>query len=82
MYGEDIELENVERIERLLIQKHGELSASLSNNIKTIKTNLHLYLIDDVLLNRINEEMYAASLLEDIKEVDAIIRDLTQTFWD
>lgn len=82
MYGEDLELENVERIERLLVDKHGTLSVSLTNNINTIKTNLRLYLIDDGLLNRINEEMYKASQLDDIKEVESIIRQLTQTFWD
>ncbi len=77
-----MELENVERIERQLIQKHGQLSASLTNSFTSIKENLRLYLIDDVLLNRINEEMYAASLLEDIKEVEIKVKQLSSTFWD
>ena len=82
MGGEDVELDNVERIERLLIGKYGTLSTSLTNNINTIKTNLRLYLIDKELLDRINEEMYTATLKEDIKEVEEIIKHLTQTFWE
>lgn len=82
MYGEDLELDNVIRIEEILIREHKLLPASLTNNINTIKNNLKLYLIDDVLLNRINEEMYKASQLKDLKEVEIVIRELTQTFWD
>ena len=82
MGGEDLELENVERIERLLIEKHGELSPSLANSIQSIKTNLKLYLVDDALLNRINEDMYQASLLDDIKEAEEIIKNLSSTFWE
>lgn len=79
---EDIELENVERIERQLIEKHGTLSASLTNSIKTIKTNLKLYSIDEELLNRVNEEMYEAGQEEDIKDVETKIKHLSSTFWD
>lgn len=82
MYGEDLELDNVIRIEGILIREHKSLPTSLINNINTIKNNLKLYLIDDVLLNRINEEMYKASQLKDLKEVETVIRELTQTFWD
>ena len=82
MYGEDLELDNVIRIEEILIREHKLLPVSLTNNINTIKNNLKLYLIDDVLLNRINEEMYKASQLKDLKEVETVIRELTQTFWD
>lgn len=79
---EDIELENVERIERQLIEKFAALPKALSNNLETIKTNLRLYTIDADLINRVNEEMYNASKLEDIKEVESVVRELTQTFWD
>lgn len=79
---EDIELENVERIERQLIERFAVLPKALSNNIETIKTNLRLYSIDADLVNRVNEEMYNASKLEDIKEVESVVRELTQTFWD
>lgn len=82
IYGEDIELDNVERIERMLTQKFGSLSASLTNNIGNIKHNLKTYLIDDILLERINEAMYKTSNLDDIKQVENEIRTLTQTFWD
>lgn len=82
MYGEDLELDNVIRIEGILIREHKSLPTSLTNNINTIKTNLKLYLIDDVLLNRINEEMYKASQLKDLKEVETVVRELTQTFWE
>lgn len=82
MYGEDLELDNVIRIEGILIREHKSLPTSLANNINTIKNNLKLYLIDDVLLNRINEEMYKASQLKDLKEVETVIRELTQTFWE
>lgn len=82
MYGEDLELDNVIRIEEILIREHKSLPTSLTNNINTIKTNLKMYLIDDVLLNRINEEMYKASQLKDLKEVETVIRELTQTFWE
>ena len=79
---EDIELENVERIERQLIEKFAALPKALSNNIETIKTNLKLYSIDADLVNRVNEEMYNASKLEDIKDVESVVREFTQTFWD
>lgn len=79
---EDIELENVERIERQLNEKYGVLPASISNSINTIKTNLKLYSIDAELVNRVNEEMYKASQLEDLKEVETVVKHLTQTFWD
>mgnify|MGYP003527648792 FL=1 len=79
---EDIELENVERIERQLIEKFAALPKALSNNIETIKTNLKLYSIDADLVNRVNEEMYNASKLEDIKDIESVVRELTQTFWD
>lgn len=82
MYGEDLELDNVIRIEGILIREHKLLPASLTNNINTIKNNLKLYLIDDILLNRINEEMYKASQLKDLKEVETVIRELAQTFWE
>lgn len=82
MYGEDLELDNVIRIEGILIREHKSLPTSLTNNINTIKNNLKLYLIDDVLLNRINEEMYKASQLKDLKEVETVIRELAQTFWE
>lgn len=82
MYGEDLELDNVIRIEGILIREHKSLPTSLINNINTIKNNLKLYLIDDVLLNRINEEMYKASQLKDLKEVETVIRELAQTFWE
>ena len=77
---EDIELENVERIERQLIEKFAALPKALSNNIETIKTNLKLYSIDADLVNRVNEEMYNASKLEDIKDIESVVRELTQTF--
>lgn len=79
---EDIELENVERIERQLIEKFAALPKALSNNIETIKTNLKLYSIDADLVNRVNEEMYNACKLEDIKDIESVVRELTQTFWD
>lgn len=79
---EDIELENVERIERQLIEKFAALPKALSNNIETIKTNLKLYSIDADLVNRVNEEMYNASKLEDIKDIESVVREFTQTFWD
>lgn len=79
---EDIELENVDRIERLLIQKHGELSNQLMKNIETIKSNLKSFEIDKKLLDRINDVMYNASLTENIEEVEASVRHLAVTFWD
>lgn len=79
---EDIELENVERIERQLNEKFTSLPLSLNNSISIIKTNLKLYSIDAELVNRVNEEMYQSSQLEDLKEVEKIIKNLAQTFWD
>lgn len=79
---EDIELENVERIERQLIERFGALPKALSNNIETIKTNLKLYSIDADLVNRVNEETYNASKMDDLKEVEAAIKELVQTFWE
>lgn len=79
---EDIELENVDRIHRLLIRKHDELSNQLVKNIETIKGNLKSFEIDKRLLDRVNEVMYNASLEDDIKVVEANVKYLVDTFWD
>ncbi|MGG0667832.1 hypothetical protein ABE073_04800 [Lederbergia citrisecunda] len=79
---EDIELENVERIERLLISKHGNLSAQLVRSINNIKNNLRLYEVDKASLDIVNDVMYRASITDDVKEAEANIKQLSDTFWD
>lgn len=79
---EDIELENVERIERLLVNQHGSLTTQLTRSINNIKNNLRLYEVGKETLDEINGIMYAASLEEDLKVVEMNIKQLSDTFWD
>ena len=79
---EDIELENVDRIERLLIEKFGKLTSQLTRSIELIRNNLKVYEFDEPLLNRINDVMYKASLSENIKTVEVDIKHLADTLWD
>lgn len=79
---EDIELENVERIERLLLNKHGNLSAQLVRSINSIKSNLRIYEVDKQTLDIVNDVMYKASITDDAKEAETNIKQLADTFWD
>lgn len=79
---EDIELENLDRIERLLIEKHGKLSNQLTRSIESIRSNLKLYEFDEALLNRINDVMYKATQEEDAKAVELSVKHLADTLWD
>lgn len=79
---EDIELENVERIERIMTQKHGELSAQLVRSINNIKNNLKLYEVGNSTLDMINNIMHEASEMDNIKQSESVIKKLSDTFWD
>lgn len=81
MSMEDLEAENVDRIERLLIEKHGKLSAGLTNNIHRIRQELLQFEIDEILLQRVADVMYEASLVNDIKNVEESIKYLSDTFY-
>lgn len=78
---EDIEIDNIERIERLLENKHGKLSSGLSRSIETLRIELKEYEFDEKLLDRINNVMYAASMSDDIKEIEDSIKHLVSTLW-
>lgn len=79
---EDIELENLNRIERLLIEKHGKLSKRLTRSIGIMREFLEIYEIDESTLDRVNDEMYKASKMDDVKEVEDAVKNLADTFWD
>lgn len=79
---EDIELDNVNRIERVLIEKFGKLSNQLNRSIELITTNLKIYEMDKAMLNRINEAMYEASNETDIKAIEINVKHLADTLWD
>lgn len=81
MSGEDLELENVDRAERLLMNKHGELSTTLVNSFKKIRVNLVEQVVDQKLLDRINDVMYSATLMGDVKDTEDSIKYLADTFW-
>lgn len=81
MSGEDLELENVDRAERLLVNKYEDLSATLANSFKKIRVNLVEQVVDQKLLDRINDVMYAATLMDDVKDAEVAIKYLADTFW-
>jgi len=78
---EKIELENLNRIERLLTVEYGELPKGLINNVDRIRQDLLLYEIDDRLLARIADTMHQATLADNIKEAEALVKYLVDTFW-
>lgn len=80
--AEDLEVENLDRNEKLLIKKHGKLSRGLENNIDKIRQMLLVYEIDDVLLSRVSDVMYEATKMEDLKSVEASVKHLADTFWE
>jgi hypothetical protein len=79
---EEIERDNLDRIERLLIDKHGQLSGQLTRSIELIRHNLTKYEIGETILDRINDSMYEVSLLEDIKVAEEEVKHLADTLWD
>lgn len=78
---EEIELDNLNRLERQLRRKHGELSRTLENGLGNIRENLELYEIDKRLLDRVNYVLNECLELEDLGEVETSIRHLVDTFW-
>lgn len=82
MSPEEIELDNLKRYERMLIEKHGELSRGLEGNINRIKSDLSTYEIDDILLTRVSDVLYEVVQLDDIREVETEVKHLVDTFWN
>lgn len=82
MNMEDIEIENVDRAERLLTNQYGELPDGLLKNIDKVRQNLVSYDIDEKLLARISDVMYEATLSNDLKVVEVAVKYLADTFWD
>lgn len=82
MSAEDLEIENVDRAERLLSNQHGSLPSGLINNISKIRQSLVLYEVDERLLTRISDVMYEITKLNDLKEVEVSVKHLSDTFWD
>lgn len=81
MSMEDIEIENIDRAERLLEEKHGELPKSLTSQLNKIREDLSNYEIGQVLLDRISDVMYNIPTLSDIKKVEQQVKHLSDTFW-
>lgn len=78
---EDLEIENVDRAERLLIAKYGELSKTLVGWIDKMRQILAEHEIDERLLNRIADVMYKVSLMDSIEDVEVAVKYLNDTFW-
>lgn len=81
MSGEDLEIENVDRAERLLINKYVSIPNNLIASIDKIRQNLVSHEVDQKLLDRINDVMYKATLMNDLKDVEDSIKYLADTFW-
>lgn len=81
MSGEDLEIENVDRAERLLMNKYGDLSMTLVNSFNKIRESLVEYEVDQRLLDRISDVMYSATLVESVKDAELSIKYLADTFW-
>lgn len=77
-----MELDNLERYERVLAEKYGKLSNSLETSISKMKKELELYEIGEELLSRIGHEMYDIIKLDNVKEVEQQVKHLADTFWD
>lgn len=80
--AEDLEIENLDRYERVLADKHGQLSSSLAGNINRIREDLLTYEIDEKLLARVSDVMYEASEMDDIKSIEYTVKYLVDTFWN
>lgn len=79
--GEDLGIENVDRAERLLVEKYGELSKSLSSWLSKMRQILVEHEIDDRLLGRIADVMYEVPLMDNIDDVEVAVKYLNDTFW-
>lgn len=81
MSMEDLEIENIDRAERVLNSKYGELSKTLTGWIDKMRQILTEHEIDERLLNRIADTMYDVSLMDNIEDVEAAVKYLNDTFW-
>lgn len=81
MSMEDLEIENIDRAERLLIGKYGELSKTLTGWIDKMRQTLAEHEIDERLLGRIADVMYEVSLMESVEDVEVAVKYLNDTFW-
>lgn len=82
MSMEDLEVENLNRYEKLLTEKHGELPKGLENNINKMRKDLMIYEIGGRVLTRVSDVLYDALEEEDIKVVEQNIKYLADTFWN
>lgn len=81
MSMEDLEIENIDRAERLLISKYGELSKTLTGWIDKMRLILAEHEIDERLLKRIADVMYDVSLMDNMADVEIAVKYLNDTFW-
>lgn len=81
MSGEELEIENVDRAERVLTQKYETLSNSLVKNFEKIRHELETYEIGEKILARVGEVMYKISNMDDIKEIEEEVKYLSDTFY-
>lgn len=79
---EEVELDNLNRVERQLIRKHGELNRTLENGIDNLRENLELYEIDERLLDRVNYTMNECLEMDDLDGIERSVRELVNTFWN
>ena len=76
-----MELENVERIEKLLRERF-KFTKLLERSFNNIKHNLRTYEVDERLLERVNNTLYDAHLLDDAKQIEEIVKELSSSFWE
>lgn len=81
MSMEDLGIENIDRAERVLTSKYGELSKTLTSWIDKMRQILAEHEIDERLLDRIAVAMYDVSLMDSIEEVETAVKYLNDTFW-
>jgi hypothetical protein len=81
MSPEDIEVENVDRAERLLVERFEKLPNGVVSNIDKIRQNLITYEIGGIILDRIATVMYEVSLMDELSEIEESIKYLSDTLW-
>lgn len=79
---EDILAERVRKFVSNMETKHKPLSAAFINNMRKIEENLTLYLVDDLIIDRVYEQIAWAEAHDNMKEIDDEFRHLLETFWE
>lgn len=79
---EDILAERVRKFTSNMKDKHKPVSASFIGTMKKIEEYLTLYLVDDLIIDRVYEQIYWAEAHDNMKEIDEEFKHLLETFWE